>query len=105
MTADTEYSINISEKQNKLCLSLHSNGSKSFLFVNRVKICQFKAKDFPLNACPLCSGNIQKILQLITLRKLDFMDTFVIFQLISIVLVLMIFWIYKYLMRQHNIKQ
>ena len=39
-------------------LSLHYNGSKSFLFVNATKIYQFKAKDSDIKDCSLCLGNI-----------------------------------------------
>ena len=41
-------------------LSLHYNESSSYLFVNWVKIYQFKAKDSELNAYPVCLGNISK---------------------------------------------
>ena len=44
ITPEAEYSISFSEQQKKFCLSLHYNGSNSFLFVNRVKIYQFKAR-------------------------------------------------------------
>ena len=41
-------------------LSLHYNGSKSFLFVNATKIYQFKAKDSDIKDYSLCLGNISK---------------------------------------------
>ena len=44
LTREAEYSINFSRSQRKFCLSLHYNGSNSFLFVNATKIYQFKAK-------------------------------------------------------------
>ena len=44
LTARAEYSINFSEQQDIFCLSLHNNGSNSCLFVNEVKIFQFKAR-------------------------------------------------------------
>ena len=37
-------------------LSLHYNGSNSFLFVNATKIYQFKAKDSEIKPYPLCLG-------------------------------------------------
>ena len=46
--AEAEYSINFSEQQNKFFLNLHDNGSNSYLFVNGVKTCQFKAKDWKI---------------------------------------------------------
>lgn len=45
ITEEAEYSINFSGSGWKFCLGLHYNESKSFLFVNAAKICQFKAKD------------------------------------------------------------
>ena len=39
-------------------LSIHYNGSNSFLFVNAVKMYQFKAKDSEMKPYPLCRGNI-----------------------------------------------
>ena len=44
-TAEAEYSITFPRSQRKCCLSLHYNGSTSFLFVNATKIYHFKAKD------------------------------------------------------------
>ena len=41
LTSEAEYIINFSE-QNKFCLSLHYNGSKSFLFVDAVKLINSK---------------------------------------------------------------
>ena len=45
LKAEADYSVNFSRSQRKFCLSLHYNGSNSFLFVNAIKIYQFKAKD------------------------------------------------------------
>ena len=60
LTAKAEYSINFSRPQKIFCLSLHYNGSKSFLFVNTTKIYQFKAKDFEIKKYPLCLAIISK---------------------------------------------
>ena len=60
MTTEAEHCINFSEEGNKFCLSLHYNGRYSYLFVNGVKIYQFKTKDSDLNAYPLRLGNISK---------------------------------------------
>ena len=38
LTEEAEYSINFSRSQRKFCLSLHYNGSSSFLFVNAKNI-------------------------------------------------------------------
>ena len=45
LTAEAIYFINFTHSNQKFCLSLHYNGSNSFLFANATKIYQFKAKD------------------------------------------------------------
>ena len=45
LTEEAQYSINFSRSNAKFCLSLHYNGSNSFLFVNATKIYKFKTKD------------------------------------------------------------
>ena len=46
--------------KNKFCLSLHYNGTNTYLFVNGTEIYEFKAKDSEIVANPLCFGNISK---------------------------------------------
>ena len=46
--------------KNKFCLGLHCNGSSSSVYVQGVKIYQFKAKDTGIEPCPLCFGSIWK---------------------------------------------
>ena len=41
-------------------LTLDYNGSNIFLFVNTVKMYQFKTKDSEIRPYPLCLGNISK---------------------------------------------
>ena len=48
------YSINFTVKKQKFCLSLHYNGTNSYLFVNGTKIYKFKAEDSEIVARPLC---------------------------------------------------
>ena len=48
---------------------------KSFLFVNGVKIYQFKAKDSELNECPLCLRNIPNDFAVDKKKELEHMDT------------------------------
>ena len=38
LTAEKLYSINFTENNNKICLILHYNGAKSYLFVNDTEI-------------------------------------------------------------------
>ena len=66
LTAETQYSNNFTRPNIKLCLSLHYNGSSSFLFVNVTKIYQFKAKD---SKYPLCLGNILEDFSANNLKK------------------------------------
>ena len=44
MTAEAKYTVNFTRSGRKFCLSLHYNGSNSFVFANSSKIYQFKAK-------------------------------------------------------------
>ena len=54
------YSINFTLTKKKISLSLHYNGTNSYLFVNGTEIHKFKAKDSEIVATPLCLGNISK---------------------------------------------
>ena len=58
LTTEKEYSIDFTEQQKKFCLSLHYNGINSYIFFNGVEI--YKAKDFEINAAPLCFDNLSK---------------------------------------------
>ena len=44
----------------RFVLSLHYNGSISFLYDNATKVYQFKAKGSEIKNYTLCSGNISK---------------------------------------------
>ena len=54
------FSTNLTENNKNLCLSLHYNGTKSYLFVNGEEIQKFKEKDSETVATSLCLGNISK---------------------------------------------
>ena len=69
LTAEAEYSINFTRPGIKFCLSLHYNGSNSFLFVNATKIYQFKEKDYEIKKYPLRLGNISKDFTSINMKK------------------------------------
>ena len=56
--SDKKYSLNFTEQQNKLCLVLHYNRTKSYIFVDGVEICKFKPKDSEINAALLHLGNV-----------------------------------------------
>ena len=47
------YSINFTVNRKKFSLSLHYNGTNSYLFVNGTEIIKFKAKDSEIVATPL----------------------------------------------------
>ena len=70
LTAEAQYSINFSRSNRKFCLSLHKNGSNSFLFVNATKINQFKEKDSE-KKYPLCLGNISRAFPANNMKKQD----------------------------------
>ena len=62
LTAEAKYPINFTQMRKKFVLSLHYNGSNSFLLVNATKIYQFKAKDSEINNYTLCLGSTLKIM-------------------------------------------
>ena len=50
LTTEAQYSVNFTEQQKKLCLSLYYNRSNSFLFLNGVKTYQFQPKYSEINS-------------------------------------------------------
>ena len=66
------YSINFTVTKKKFCLSLHYNGTNSYLFVNGTEINKFKAKDSEILATPLCLGNISKHWLVDNMKKTGF---------------------------------
>ena len=50
-------------------LSLHYNGSNSFLFVNATKVYQFKAKNSEIKDYALCLGNVSKDFTINKMKK------------------------------------
>ena len=58
LTVEILHSINLTKNNTKFCLSLHYNGTNSYLFVNGTGMIKFKAKDSEIVACPLCLANI-----------------------------------------------
>ena len=62
------------------------------LFVNGVKIRQLKAKESELNALYL--GNISNDFTVGNMKNEDYMDICMIFQLIMLMLMLMIFYVF-----------
>ena len=60
LRAEETYSINFTEPNKKLSLSLYYNGANSYLFANVKEIHNFKAKVSEIISTPLCLGNISK---------------------------------------------
>ena len=60
LSAGKMYSINFTQHNKNIWLSLHYNGANSYSFVNGTEIHKFKAKYFEIVATPLCLGNISK---------------------------------------------
>ena len=71
LTAEAKYPINFTQSGKRFVLSLHYNGSNSFLFVNATKIYQFKAKESEVKKYPLCLGNISKGLTANNMKKTE----------------------------------
>ena len=61
LTAEKMYSINFTVTKNKFCLSLHYNGTNSYLFVNGTEIYKFKVKDSKILVGPIVLETSQKI--------------------------------------------
>ena len=57
LTAEAKCPINFSQSGKRFALSLHYNGSNSFLFVNATKVYQFKAKNSEIKDYALCLHN------------------------------------------------
>ena len=62
-------SINFTENDKKFCLSLHCNGSNSYLFVNGPEVIKFKAKDSQIVATLLCLENVTKDFSVDNMKK------------------------------------
>ena len=69
LTAETKYPINFTHSRKSFVLSLHCNGSSSFLFVNATKVYQFKAKNSEIKGYWLCIGNISKDFAVNNIKK------------------------------------
>ena len=104
ITAVAKYSINFTESGKRFVLSLHYNGSNSFLFLNATKLYQFKAKDSEINPHPLCLGNISKDFIIDNMKKTDLnRNVKFFFLLIIMLLMLLIFQIYPQIFNERNI--
>ena len=60
LAAEVKYPINLTQSGRRFVLSLHYNGSNSFLFANATNIYQFKVKDSEMKKYPFCLRDISK---------------------------------------------
>ena len=95
LMAEAKYFVNFTQPRKRFVLSLHYNGSNSFLFVNATKIYQFKEKDSEIKDCTLCLGNISKYFTINNMKKTKQNSVIDTNDLLDI---------HKYLMKKHNIK-
>ena len=65
LTAEAKYPINFTQSGKRFALSLHYNGSNSFLFVNATNVYQFKAKESEIKDYALHLGKISEDFTLI----------------------------------------
>ena len=68
-TAEPLYSINFTQSGKRFVLSLHYNGSNSFLFSNATKVYQFKTKDSEIKDYALSLGNVSKDFTINIMKK------------------------------------
>ena len=52
LSEERMYSVNFAVRKTKICLSLHYNGTNSYIFVNGIEIYKFKAKDSEIAPAP-----------------------------------------------------
>ena len=71
LTTEAKYHINFTQSGKRFVLSLHYNGSNSFLFVNAKKVYQFKAKKSEIKDYALCLGNVSKDFTINNIKKQD----------------------------------
>ena len=69
LTAEAKYLISFTQSGKRFVLSLHYNGSNSFLFVNTAKIYQFKVKNSEMKDYALFLGNISKEFTINNMKK------------------------------------
>ena len=71
LKTEAKYPINFKQSGKRFVLSLHYNGSNSFLFVNATKVYQFKAKDSEIKVYSLFLANVLKDFTISYMKKQD----------------------------------
>ena len=103
--AEKLYSINFTKTNTKFCLSLHYNGSNSYLFVNGTEIHKFKTKDSEIIAATICLGNISREFSVDNMKKTGLNGYVYDFSVdYDFIANDKIVDIHKYLMKKNNIK-
>ena len=69
ITAETKYPINFTKSKKRFVLSLCFSASNGFLFVNAMKIYQFKAQDSEIKPYTLCVGKMSNDFMLDNVKK------------------------------------
>ena len=72
LTVEAKYPINLTESGKRFFSSLHYDRRNSFLFVNIVKIYQFKVNYSNIKPYPLCLSNILKDFSINSIKKAGF---------------------------------
>ena len=104
LTAEKMYSISFSATGRIFCLSLHYNGTNSYLFVNGVEMIIFKAIDSEIIQSVLCLGNISKDFSTSNVKKIGLYGTVYDFSVdYGAISVDNILNIHKYLIKKHKI--
>ena len=60
LTTEVKYRNNFTQSGKRFVLSLHYNGNNSFLFVDVIKVYQYKTKNSEIKNHALCLGSISK---------------------------------------------
>ena len=92
LTGEHKYPINFTKLRKRLVLSLHYNGSNSFLFLNALKIHQFRGKYSEIKVYTQCLRNISKDFTINNMKKKQIKWKCKFFFL-SILIILILGWI------------
>ena len=91
LTEKKDSSIYLTKHNKKYFSNFCYNGANIYIFVNGFKIHQFKAKDYEIKATPLRLGNFSNFFSVDNMKKVVFMNMYMILVLIMILLLLMIY--------------
>ena len=69
LKTEAKYPINFTQSGKRFVLSLHYNESNSFLFVNAIIVCEFKANNSEIKDYALCLGNVSKDFAINNMKK------------------------------------